>query len=296
MTPLSRHPLLAFVALAYGLTWLFTGPFVYLWREVYGREFQPWMYAFLPGVLGPTIAAILVTAARDGRPGVARLLGKCLVWRVHVGWWLFALLVPFAVAVAAVTLSNYRTEAMAAFAIQPALSALPAALLFALPFGPLPEELGWRGFALPRLQRRFSPLVSSLILGVIWAGWHLPMFWFPGAAIPSFLDVTPVAVLLYVAEITAASLLLTTLCNNTRGSVLLAVLLHLTFNVGADVVLTAFAREPTLDDKHELYYLRVLLFWVVALTAHWLFPGHPVVADEPAAPQAPAAEPAPPTP
>lgn len=290
MTLLSRHPLLAFIALAYGLTWLFTGPFVYLWRDVYGREFQPWMYAFFPGVLGPALAAILVTAARDGRPGVAQLLGKFLDWRVNVGWWLFALLAPFAVAVVAVTLSNFRTEATAAYALSAALRALPLALLFALPYGP--AELGWRGFALPHLQRRFSPLASSLILGVIWAFWHLPMFWVPGAAIPASLDVTPLAVLLYVAEVSAASLLLTTLCNNTRGSVLLAVLMHLTVTVCGDVVLAAFGRDPTPDDRHELYYLRILLFWVVALTAHWLFPGEPVVADGPA----PAADPAPATP
>jgi CAAX protease family protein len=210
-----------------------------------------------------------------GRIGISHLLGRLLIWRAHWGWYLFAGLTPFATLALATSISSFRNSAWTGFAPGELVLSIPLALLVALPFGPLAEELGWRGFALPILQRRFRPIVSSLILGAVWTFWHTPMFFFPGAAIPSFLDVTWYSVLLYLVQITAVSVLLTTLFNNTGGSVPLAILLHATFNAARNALFSALP-EPTQDQKVEIYVLNILILLAVAIVSQRLLPGLPV--------------------
>ena len=164
---ITEHPLLTYFVLTYAATWIFTGHFVYLWRVVLDRSFEPWLLIFLPGAYGPTIAALLMTYVLEGRRGIKQLLTKLLIWPVPGMWYLCVLFLPIALLTLAVGFSEFRETAQATFMPGSLLAAIPLYLLVALPFGPLGEELGWRGFALPRLQARFSPLVSSLILGVI---------------------------------------------------------------------------------------------------------------------------------
>jgi len=202
------------------------------------------------------------------------LLGRLLIWRAHWGWYLFALLTPLATLAMAICLSSFRDAAWAALAPGKLVLSIPLAMLVALPFGPLAEELGWRGFALPRLERRFSALTSSLILGCVWTFWHTPMFWFPGAAIPSFLDVTWYSLLLYLANITAITVLLTTMFNNTAGSVPLAILLHTTFNAARNGLFAALP-EPSQHQQMEIYVINILILSAVALITHRFLSGSP---------------------
>ena len=263
---ISEHPLFSYFVLTYAITWIFLVPFVYLYRVVFDQSFNPWLLVFLPGAYGPTMAALLMTYALKGRTGIRDLLAKLLIWRVRWKWYLFVILVPIALLILAIGLSDFRETALASFNPVGLLTAIPLFLLIALPFGPLAEELGWRGFALPRLQARFTPLVSSLIIGVIWTFWHTPMFWFPGAAIPSFLELSPFSVLLYLAQTTAEAILFTIVFNYTRGSVLIAIVFHTTINASENILFSALP-EPSAAHQLDIYILIIVLMWILAIVS-----------------------------
>jgi len=253
----------AFLALAYLISWLFLGLFVVLWHTSLNQTLSWWVVVFLPGAYGPTIAAVIQVGRLRGWAGIRQLLGKLLRWRVRARWYAFALIVPPAVVGASILLSTFRSEALTGFHPWPGLLIAPVALVAALPFGPLGEELGWRGYALPRLLESAGLWRSSLILGLAWTFWHLPMFWFPGAAIPSFLSPGPASIGLYAAQITAEACLLTFLYVMTQGSVLLAVLYHLSFNT-AETILFRMIPEPTASQELQVYVINIVLSWVLA--------------------------------
>ena len=271
---LHRHPLLAFVLLAYGLTWALTIPFVVCWRVVLEREFAPWLLIFFPAPFGPTFAALIMAWRLEGRHGVRRLVDRFRIWRVGPGAWLVALLLSPLVVAAAAVASGAAPTVFSRFELS-GLAMVPMLWLLALPFGPLPEELGWRGWLLPRLQARMSPLVASLVIGVVWTFWHTPMFWFPGAAIPSFLELGAGVVLLYLAQITGESVLFTLLFNRSGGSVLLAIVFHTTFNTAEAAVFRTFA-APTAAQEPSIYAWTVALTWAVAVAGLLLPGGRPI--------------------
>ncbi len=94
------------------------------------------------------------------------------------------------------------------------------------------EEPGWRGFALPRLQRLYGPLTGSLILGPIWAFWHLPIFWIPTWNFPP----TILNIVMFVSAAVAFTIILTWLFNNTKGSLLIAILAHTSFDLVVSIL------------------------------------------------------------
>ncbi len=104
-----------------------------------------------------------------------------------------------------------------------------AGLFFLFAGGPVFDEIGWRGFALPRLQRRHGPLVGSLVLGVLWALWHLPLFLIPAWDTPHD---GPLDVALFVVLAVGTAVVFTWVFNSTGGSVLLAILTHGSLNTG----------------------------------------------------------------
>jgi membrane protease YdiL (CAAX protease family) len=276
---ISEHPLFSYFVLTYAVTWVFLGPFVYLWRVVLDRSFEPWLLLFFPGAYGPTIAALVMAYVLEGRTGIKHLLAKLFIWRVPGRWYFGVIFLPIALLILAVGLSDFRGTALATFVPGNLFAAIPLYLLVALPFGPLGEELGWRGFALPRLQARFTPLVSSLILGVIWTFWHTPMFWFPGAAIPSFLELSLFSVLLYLALVTAEAVLFTVVFNHTGGSVLIAILFHLTFNASENILFSAL-QEPSYSQQLQIYIGNIMLMWLVALPSVFFLSRRRVVSTQ----------------
>jgi membrane protease YdiL (CAAX protease family) len=233
---IQRYPLPAFFLLAFGLSWIF------MITDALGS------HAILPFrlpiplliVMGymPTLAAVIVTWQIKGREGVRALFKKLLIARVGSGWYVFAI---FGIAVMAViTVMLYNT-----FGNGPVV---PILSKNAPPFsGPLQmiltivvmyiivglvngEELAWRGFALPRLQTKYNALISSLILGVIWALFHLPLFF--TATGSSQAEMSFVSFLISTVSITV---LYTWMYNNTRGSVLMAYLFHAAANTWTQV-------------------------------------------------------------
>jgi len=258
-----------FIVIAYALTWILLGPFFYVLNVQYGGNMQSWMWAWVPlaflGGWGPTLAAFIVTARADGRSGVRRLLRAASAWRVSAGWYLLVVAFPPVVTALSLILVDRGIGTLLAFDARTALAAIPVAYLVALPFGPLGEELGWRGFALPRLLPRYGPALASLLLGVIWTLWHVPMMlWSPGASIPSFMGLSTFAFAVFLLQITSETVLMTWLFLRTGGNLLLAILAHLTFNTAAAVVYGGLP-QPAVSQERAVYLVNVALLAVVAL-------------------------------
>lgn len=214
--------LIWYAALAYALSWSVEIPLALAKLGVTGQVLPFWTH-YLTGY-GPALAAITVTAVTGGGPEVRRLVGRLLRWRAGGAWWLAALS-PLVVGAAAILLVNASHGSgigpadLGSVAFLPALGA--AALpLWLLTFG-VGEETGWRGFALPRLQARHTALGASSILAAIWAGWHLPLFFYLFA---------PAMAAFWLVGLFAAAIMLTWLFNGTSGSVLLPAVFHGTFN------------------------------------------------------------------
>ncbi len=260
---MKRNSLGTYFLLTFAITWLFTIPFVVLWHTTMNQSLQWWAIFFLPGAYGPTIAALIVVGRTGGSAAVRRLLARLIEWRVRPRWYVFALLVPPGVVACAILISDFRWQAIQNFNLMPGLAFAPLALLLAAPFGPLAEELGWRGYALPKLMETQGLWKCSLLLGLVWTFWHLPMFWFPGAAIPSFLKPGAASIALYAAQVTAQAGLMTFLFTVTRGSVLLAVLYHASFNT-AETIVFRMTSEPTVEIEFQIYVLSIVASWVLA--------------------------------
>jgi uncharacterized protein len=175
------------------------------------------------GAYGPALAAVAVTAAESGRTGVRALLGQLLRWRVSPGWYTVALLGPNLVVLLALLLyALYRGQAPTQWLLVPG-----PFYLALLALGPWGEEIGWRGYALPKLQRRWSALGASLLVGLMWFVWHQwPLF---TPARPPVIDVAGLAT--FLVYIVAISVLFAWLYNSTGGSLPIAWAAHAGLNL-----------------------------------------------------------------
>jgi membrane protease YdiL (CAAX protease family) len=210
MSVVRRYPLIFFFVLAYAFSW---------W---------PWpLYALdlIPGYIvgfGPFLAALVVLGPTRGKVGILELLKRMVRWRAAPLWYTVALLLPVGIALSAIVLNvllGAQPPSSAELEAWPNLIPTYFLLLLIPGIGGAWEEPGWRGYALPSLQAGRSALSASLILGVVWAFWHLPLMVY--GTVP-WSD---------IAYVTVVSVVYTWLFNNTGGSVLLAMLFHTMNNV-----------------------------------------------------------------
>lgn len=162
----------------------------------------------------PSLVAIVLAGLQGGWAGVRALLGQAGRWRFGLPWYVVALALTVALDLIALAFSTLLGS--------PAGALGPLQIQLLLPFAPLGEEFGWRGYALPRLQRVMGALPASLVLGLIWACWHLPYFAYPSIHPLPFAIGFP----LFVVVITCESVLATWLYNSTGGSLLATILFH----------------------------------------------------------------------
>ncbi|MEP7115999.1 MAG: type II CAAX endopeptidase family protein [Acidobacteriota bacterium] len=222
-------PVAVFFVLACALSWAAWLPLL-LWQQ-HWLVHQPSQYWHLAGGLGPAAAAIVVSGAYGGRDECRRLLQRAIAWRVPARWHLIAWLSPvalFGVAAAALVATGVTWD-LKTFGRSLEYPELPVAVywlasIVCYGFG---EEIGWRGFALPRLQHGRSALTATLLLSVFWAFWHLPLFGFaPGLSRMDGLEIAG----WYFSLVTGA-ILFTWLFNSTRGSVLIVAVFHGTMDI-----------------------------------------------------------------
>ena len=176
---------------------------------------------FMLAVWSPAISGILLVLWYGGWRGLRRYLARLLLWRAPVGWYLLLLIgLPAIFYLGAALGGTLTREALA----QPPLAELLVLVGFMLILGPV-EELGWRGYATPLLQRRVAPFWAGLVVGVFWALWHVPAFFLEGTP-QSGWDMMP----FFIGAI-AISIVLTAFFNAARGSILVAILFHWQLNM-----------------------------------------------------------------
>ncbi|MWV39076.1 CPBP family intramembrane glutamic endopeptidase [Natrialba sp. INN-245] len=208
------HQVTLFFVLAIAFTWTAHGIEI-----VTGRPLIP------IGVLGPILAAALLTWVTGG--SLRQWAGQVLIWRTGLRWYLIAIVgLPVVLVVSSTVLIVVLTGDPPRPELLPERTGLIVGYFFFQLFlqGGL-EEFGWRGFALPRLQERYTALVASIVIGVVWALWHAPLFFVPGTF---YSQIPPV---LYLLQTIGTSVMITWVYNSTGGSVLLAMAFHAANNV-----------------------------------------------------------------
>jgi membrane protease YdiL (CAAX protease family) len=256
---LQRHALVCYFLMAYGFSWIAWIPFVLSQDGLGLLPFRPGQAALLPGAyLGPLLSGLLMTAALEGKPGVGRLLRRFVQWRV--GWYWYPLILC---GVPIIIMAGFLAQSGAEQALHIPFPQLvlffPLVLIMEILTSGLAEEPGWRGFALPRLQQRFGSLLGSCLLGLLWGGWHLPLYltdWGNGAG---WLEIGE-----FILGTVSFAIMFSWVFNHTRGSLLIAILLHATIDAFTSTAAgTGLFSEQWLL-KHE--YLAILLgFGAVAL-------------------------------
>jgi uncharacterized protein len=221
------HPVTSYFIITYAITWGI-GLVAILFPEQFKRIFGELNY-FNPvaiiAIAAPTISATILAWAWEGRPGLKALYARFTQWRFGIQWYAFILIgIPFLG-----WLSTLVMSAAPVFVITSPLMAV-SVFLNLLYTGPLGEELGWRGYALPRLLKQSSPLVASLILGFFWGVWHLPSF-FISSTVQSGLSLP-----MFLVFSLCISTLMTWIFQHTGGSVLAAVLFHYTINISFSII------------------------------------------------------------
>ncbi len=216
-----RRPLVSYFLLAYGFSWLGWLPYVLSQSGLGLLPFHPSQLIGLPGGYGAFLSGLLMTAVMEGKAGVRHLLSRMILWRVGGLWYLFALIgIPAILVLGFLPLPG----AVAALGV-PSLQFVPIFLLLLVLeifTSGLAEEPGWRGFALPRLQRQRGPLLGTLILGLLWGCWHLPLFLTAWAIVGA----SGLSICEFVLGAVSLAIMLTWVFNHTRGSLLVAIVSH----------------------------------------------------------------------
>ena len=225
-TWIQKHPLISFFTLTYAIAFGTTFTFIFLNPD---KPSEPWSLEWFLNAFSPTISALILSWIIGGADEVKRLLSGFTRWNVGLRWYFaaaFLFLGPLAFALIYIALGNEVPgirEGLTA-------SAVLGQLVFTLFSGPISEEAGWRGFALPRLHEKANALNSSLILGVIWCCWHIPLFFLPGSSQQG------IPFPIYLMLVVTLGIYFTWLYNNAKGSLIITVLAHFSFNMSGGFI------------------------------------------------------------
>jgi membrane protease YdiL (CAAX protease family) len=219
----SEHPFPAFIMLAYTLSWAYWIPLALGDDAVRAGVGWP---SQMPGLLGPAIAAVIVTSLADGRVGLADLWSRITRWRVG-WWWLSVLVILLAGAVAIAATDGFRDTADLTLYSGISVGIGPlSTIVFALVVNGFGEEIGWRGFLADRLLHNHSLTMTALIVALVWAPWHTPLFFL----MSSFQGFSPGEIVGWTLGLTAGSFVLVWLYRGSGMSILLVAVWHVAFN------------------------------------------------------------------
>ena len=234
-----------FFLITFGISWLFWGCIILMGLEI---SQMPAPLLFAAGGVAPALAALMMVYTSQGKNERADFWRRTYEIK-RIGWpylltsLLTALLLTALAAAVDYLLGGSGMGIEARFLAGPFSFLSVAVFLFF--FGPLPEELGWRGYALGALQQRLTPLKSSLLLGMAWALWHLPLFFVRGSFQQSLLT-QPTPVILFPLNILSQTLLMTWVFNRTARSTLSAVLFHYAVNLTGEALVISARGEVIL--------------------------------------------------
>ena len=207
---------LAFFLMTVGISWAF-------WIPAAAASVEN-RFLMVMGTYGPAISAILLSVFTGGRAGLKKLFAGFLIWRVNVRWYLFSFFGTAVLVLIAIWIHTVTGDAFLVFNDPKQWYLTVPVFGYVLLFSVLGEEIGWRGYALPRLQTNCNALVSSLIIGVVWGLWHLPLFF----ASWNFHSGIPLA--LFLVQDIALAVVFTWIYNGTGGSLLVVNLFHAASN------------------------------------------------------------------
>ncbi len=255
--------IMTFLVMTFGITWALWALVLRVVGLVHEPLHVPPLLAlggpvFLLGVFAPGLVAVALTAWEGGGHAAAALLRRVMRWRVGLRFYAFALLLMPLTKLAVAVLHRGLAGTWPPFGETRPLVLVIATILSTL--GQAGEEVGWRGYLLPRLTERTGLAGASLVVGGIWAAWHLPLFFMPGA------DTNGQSFPLYVLQLTAYSVALAWLYWRTGGSLLLTMFMHAAVNNTKDIVPSAGARgaTPFTLDATLVFRLTVLILGVAA--------------------------------
>lgn len=255
---MERHPVATYFALAYALSWMVEIPLAAAAQGWTRRSIPYWLHYL--AAYGPLAAAVVTTWLADGRTGLADLGARMVRWRVRPIWWLAALSPLALYAIAALVLRVTR-GAWTDVSLLGRINFLPdlglgAFVLWMLTYG-VGEETGWRGFALPHLQRRRSALSATLILAVFWIGWHLPTLLY----LPTYMQLGVRVLPMFALGITAGAIAFTWLYNGSGGSILMVIVAHAAVNF--------VTGSPVGDPTVAAIVSTVIMVWAVVVIVVW---------------------------
>lgn len=218
--------LILYFALAYLISWIIWLPLI---LPKYGIDTLPVLpkYHHYLGSFGPMIAAFIVKYIYEGWQGVKDLLKRLVQWKVNWVWYVLVLVVPVVLVIGAGyadKLINQQSFTMKGFSTNdefPQFGPVGYFLFNFFTFG-IGEETGWRGYALPALQKKYSALTATLILSVGWACWHIPAFLYR----PLYSQMDVVGIAGFFMSLLMGAIVLTWLYNSTKGSLLIVALFH----------------------------------------------------------------------
>lgn len=221
---MQAHPLFFYFLLAYGISWIVFIPYVLAERGVLQGNYDIF---YILHVFGPAISAVVMTFIVAGKAGLQSFRRSIRQWRVPWQWYLFVLLGIPALVMLGIIVQPGALESFKGFSTSLWVG-YPFSLLAAFFGVGLGEEPGWRGFALPRMQKQYGPLLGSLLLGLLWSCWHLPDFLTAskgggeGTDLFTFLTNFPI----FTVAVTSLAVIMTWLSNHTQRSLFIAILAH----------------------------------------------------------------------
>jgi len=242
-----KYSLIIFFTLSYVISWtlwILSDVFDLSTLEILGR-------------FGPFISAVIVTYIYGRWSGIKALFRKLCIWKVNFKWYAFAFLSTAVVAMISIG-ANQLFSGIKPIYNDPSQWYLIFVVFFYVLFlSVMGEEIGWRGFALPRLQKKYNAITSGVIIGVLWGLWHLPLFFMDG----EFHQTIPFG--LFLVQDIALSIIMTWLYNNTKGSLLIAHLFHTSSN--ATIGLLPILPMDTNGDLTPLYITVAILILITVL-------------------------------
>ena len=224
-----RHSLVLYFIITYAVSWAIWSPIVLAAQGLV--KWQVPFAVYYLGSFGPMISALIMTAITTGGTGLHKLLARLLKWRVDLHNYAFAVLAPVGLFVIAVMLNRIIAgtwpdlKLLGEADYMPTLGLGGVLILWFLTYG-LGEETGWRGYALPHLQRKHPAANAALILGIFWGCWHIPAFFFRD----TYTEMGIIGFPMLIVSIVFASVVFTWLYNSTGSSLLLVTLFHVFFN------------------------------------------------------------------
>ncbi len=260
-----KHPLIAYFILAYGVMWFFISPMVIEALELANvPEWLSLLSFILSSLLGPTVAAFWVTGVLEGKEGMRALRRRMFQFRAGIQWYAVILIVPLVIWIGAYSFIHNGAP-FANLVANPSLllSVFLPGVLIGLLIPSIGEEPGWRGFALPRLQKQYGPVIATLILGTLHGIWHLPALF-----TPLFDPFTLEGFAEFVLTAIATTFLYTWVYNGSRGNIWIAIVLHASGNAATQLTGELIPKDVELTGLLKVLdsgWINFVAFSIVAL-------------------------------